>query len=205
MGSQNPSQSIHTHTAQPSQEWRGTSGVRTQAHTHPNTLARSGGAQPKTEPQHTHAQRTPQPGVAGYKRSGHTSTHRAQKPQPGVAERSRNPSRSTHTHTTHPGGSPSGGCATGAPGLKTGRKAQRHRDAPCGAGRTGGAPCGDIQLGGRENSARHKDFRGGSGPTSCLLAMKRHGPFSSPGHLRDHEPFLFHWDRAIPQPGYPQL
>ena len=58
--------------------------------------------------------------------------------------------------------------------------------------------------GGRENSARHKDFRGGSGPTSCLLAMKRHGPFSSPGHVRDHEPFLIHWDRAIPQPGYPQ-
>ena len=58
--------------------------------------------------------------------------------------------------------------------------------------------------GGRENSARHKHFRGGTGPTSCLLAMKRHGPFSSPGHVRDHEPFFIHWDRAIPQPGYPQ-
>ena len=58
--------------------------------------------------------------------------------------------------------------------------------------------------GGRENSARHKDFRGGSGPTSCLLAMKRHGPFSSPGHVRYHEPFFVHWDCAIPQPGYPQ-
>ena len=61
-----------------------------------------------------------------------------------------------------------------------------------------------TSRGGRENSARHKDFRGGSGPTSCLLAMKRHGPFSSPGHVRDHEPFFIHWDGAIPQPGYPQ-
>ena len=103
------------------------------------------------------------------------------------------------------GGSPPGGRATGAPGQKTGRKAQRHRGALCGAGRTRGAPCGDIhQGGGRENSARHKDFRGGSGPTSYLLAMKRHGPFSSPGHVRDHEPFFIHWDRAIPLPGYPQ-
>ena len=58
--------------------------------------------------------------------------------------------------------------------------------------------------GGRENSARHKDFREGSGPTSCLLAIKRHGHFSSPGHVRDHEPFFIHWDRAIPQLGYPQ-
>ena len=33
---------------------------------------------------------------------------------------------------------------------------------------------------GRENSARHKVFRGGSRPTSCLLAMKRHGPFFCP-------------------------
>ena len=79
-GSQNTSPSTHTHTAQPSREWRGTSRVRRQAHTHPNTPARSGGAQPKTQPKHTHAHRTPQPGVAGYKRSGHTSTHRPQHP-----------------------------------------------------------------------------------------------------------------------------
>ena len=36
--------------------------------------------QPKTEPGHTHAHRTPGPGVAGYKQSGHTSTHRPQHP-----------------------------------------------------------------------------------------------------------------------------
>ena len=35
-----------------------------------------GGAQPKPEPKHTHPHRTPQPGVAGYKRSAHTSTHK---------------------------------------------------------------------------------------------------------------------------------
>ena len=78
--SRNPSPSTHTHTAHPSQEWRGTSGVRTQAHTNPNTQATSGREQPKTEPQHAHAHRTPQPGVAGYKRSRYTSTHRPQQP-----------------------------------------------------------------------------------------------------------------------------
>ena len=50
--SRNPSPTTHTHTAHPSQEWQGTSGARIQAHTHPNTPARSGGAQPKTEPNH---------------------------------------------------------------------------------------------------------------------------------------------------------
>ena len=50
--SRNPSQSTHTHTAHPSQERRGSSGARTQADTHPNTPARSGGAQPKPEPKH---------------------------------------------------------------------------------------------------------------------------------------------------------
>ena len=55
-------------------------GARTRAHTHPNTPARSGGAQPKPEPRHTHPHRAPQPGVAGCKRSAHTSTHRAQHP-----------------------------------------------------------------------------------------------------------------------------
>ena len=46
----------------------------------PNTPARSGGAQPKPEPKHTHTRRTPQPGVAGYKRSAHTNTHTFQHP-----------------------------------------------------------------------------------------------------------------------------
>ena len=76
----NPSPSTHTHAARPSQEWRGTSGARTQAHTQPNTPARSGGAQPKREPKHTHPRRTPQPGVAGCKRSAHTSRHKPRHP-----------------------------------------------------------------------------------------------------------------------------
>ena len=73
--SRNPSPSTHTHTAHPSQEWRGTSGARTQTHKGPNTPARSGEAQPRPGPKHTHPHRTPQPGVAGYKRSAHANTH----------------------------------------------------------------------------------------------------------------------------------
>ena len=80
----NPSPSTHTHTAHPSQEWRGTGGARRQTHTLPNTPARSGGAQPKHEPKHTHPHRTPEPGMAGYRRSAHTTTH-APKIQPGMA------------------------------------------------------------------------------------------------------------------------
>ena len=78
--SQNPSPSTHTNTTHPSQEWRGTSGARTQTHTHPNNRARSGASQPKPEPKHTHSHRTPQPGVAGYKRSTHMNTHTPQQP-----------------------------------------------------------------------------------------------------------------------------
>ena len=78
--SRNPSPSTHTHTAHPSQEWRGASGARTGAHKQPSTPARSGGAQPKPEPKHTHPHRAPQPGVAGCKRSAVTSTHTAQQP-----------------------------------------------------------------------------------------------------------------------------
>ena len=70
----------NTHTTNPSQEWRGTGRARTQAHTHPNTPARSGGAQPEPKPKHTLQARTPQPGVAGYKRSAHTNTHKPQHP-----------------------------------------------------------------------------------------------------------------------------
>ena len=36
--------------------------------------------QPEPEPNHTHPHRTPQPGVAGYKRSAHTSAHTPQHP-----------------------------------------------------------------------------------------------------------------------------
>ena len=68
------------HTARPSQDWWGTSGARTRTHTQPNTPAKSGGTQPKPKPKHTHPHRTPQPGVAGYKRSAHTKTHTPQRP-----------------------------------------------------------------------------------------------------------------------------
>ena len=74
--SRNPSTNTHTHTAHPCQEWLGAS----RAHTQPNTPARSGGAQPRPEPKHTHPHRAPVPGVAGCKRSAHTSTHTAQHP-----------------------------------------------------------------------------------------------------------------------------
>ena len=80
---QNPSLSTHIHTGRCSQEWRGTSGARTETHTHPNSQARSGGAQPKPEPKDTHPRHTPQPGVAGYKRSAQTNTHKPQYPSQG--------------------------------------------------------------------------------------------------------------------------
>ena len=55
-------------------------GAHTGTHTHPDSPARSGGAQPKPEPQHTHSHSKPQPGVARYKRSAHTNTHKPQHP-----------------------------------------------------------------------------------------------------------------------------
>ena len=97
--SRNPSQETHTHTAHPSQEWRGASGARTRAHTQPNTPARSGGAQPKPEPRHTYPHCAPVPGVTGCKRSAHRSTHTAQHPNQewrGAAE------TRAQTHTTTP-------------------------------------------------------------------------------------------------------
>ena len=96
----NQSPSTHTHTAQPSQEWRGTSGARTKTHTHPNTPARSGGAHLKLEPKQTHPPRTPQPGVAGYKRNAHTNTHTPQ--HPGQEWRGTDETRvQAHTPTPH--------------------------------------------------------------------------------------------------------
>ena len=77
-----PSPSTRTNAAHPSQEWRGTSGASTQTYT-PNTPARRGGAQPKLEPKHTHPHRNPKPGVAGHKRSAHTSAHTPQHPGKG--------------------------------------------------------------------------------------------------------------------------
>ena len=78
--SRKPRPSTFTHSVHPSQEWRGTSGVRTQAHTHLDTAARSGEAQPNPELKHTHPHRTPQPGVTGNKQSAHRSTHTPQHP-----------------------------------------------------------------------------------------------------------------------------
>ena len=73
-----------THTAQhPSQQWRGTSGARQQTHKPHNTPARSGGAQKNPKSKHTHPHGTPQTGVAEYKQSAptnaHTAQHRSQK------------------------------------------------------------------------------------------------------------------------------
>ena len=72
--------STHTHTTHPNQDWPGTSGALRQKHTDPNTPGRSGGAQPKAEPEHTHPHRTPQPAVAGYQGSAPTNAHRPQQP-----------------------------------------------------------------------------------------------------------------------------
>ena len=92
--------------------------------THPNTPAKSGGAQPKPEPKHTHPHRAPVPGVAGCKRSAHTSTQTAQHPSqewqahlkpkpkhthphraavPGVAGCKRSTHTNTHTPTLSEG------------------------------------------------------------------------------------------------------
>ena len=98
--SRNPTRSTHTHAAHPSQEWRGASGARTRAHTQPNTTARTGGAQPKPEPKHTHPRRAPRPGVAGCKRSAHTSTHTAKHPSQECRGAAKTRARA-HTPTTH--------------------------------------------------------------------------------------------------------
>ena len=85
-----------------SQEWRGISRARPQTHTHPNAPARSGRAQLKLEPKHTHPRRTPHSEMAAYRGSVHTNRHRRQTPKSGVAGRSQNPSPSTHTNNAHP-------------------------------------------------------------------------------------------------------
>ena len=103
----------------PCQEWQGAAEAGAEAHpstprtparsggaeaerahkqAHPNSPARRGGAQPKSGPKHIHPHRTPQPGVAGYKRSAHMHTPT---PHPGVAGRSRSRSPSVPTWTAH--------------------------------------------------------------------------------------------------------
>ena len=69
-----------THTPQTPARSGGVQAEHAHKHTHPNIPARSGGAQPKPEPKHTHPQRTPQPGVPGYRRGAHTNAHRPQQP-----------------------------------------------------------------------------------------------------------------------------
>ena len=78
--SRTPSPDTHTHNAHPCQEWLGASG----AHTQPNTPARSGGAQPKPEPKHTHPHRAPV-AKSGWLQAEHTHSPT---PQPRVAGRS---------------------------------------------------------------------------------------------------------------------
>ena len=74
---------LHT----PARGWRSTSRAHTRTQTHPNTPARSGGGQPKPKHKHTHLHRRPRPGVAGYKRSGHTNTpHHPSQEWRGAAE-----------------------------------------------------------------------------------------------------------------------
>ena len=67
-------------------------------HAHPNTPAKSGGAERKTEPEHTHAHRTPQPGVAGYKWSAHTSTQRPNTPARSGGAQPKPEPKHTHPH-----------------------------------------------------------------------------------------------------------
>ena len=69
---------------------------RAHKHTHLNTQARNGGAQPKPEPKHPQAHRTPEPGLAGYKRSALTNTHTPHPSQDRRGE-SQNPNPDTRT------------------------------------------------------------------------------------------------------------
>ena len=70
------------YTTNPSQEWRGTSGARTQTHTPQHPSQEWPGAAESRAETHTAAQphRTPQPEVAGYRRNTHTNTHTPQHP-----------------------------------------------------------------------------------------------------------------------------
>ena len=80
--SRNLSPNTHSHSAQTSQECRGTSGARTrtQMHMHPIIPARIGRRQPELEPEHQDPHCTSQPGVEGYKQSAHTKTYTPQNP-----------------------------------------------------------------------------------------------------------------------------
>ena len=127
--SRNPNPNTHYHGAHCSQEWRAASGAPTPAHTHLNTAASSGGGQPKPEPKYTHPQRAARPGVAGCKRSAHTSTHTAQHPSQECRGAAETPSPNTQTHGAHPSQEWRG--ASGAP-----RPAHKQLNSPA---RSGGA------------------------------------------------------------------
>ena len=180
--SRNPSPNTQTHSAYPSQEWRGASGVPTPAH------ARSGGVQPKPKPKHTHPQRAPKPAVAGCKRSAHTSTRQewraaaetraqtntptartqagsgavqAERPHqhtPGVVGCSQNPSPNTHTHGAHPGQEWLGASEVPTPALaRSGGvqpKAEPKHTHPRPASRPGVAGCKQSA-----DTSRHQEWR----------------------------------------------
>ena len=122
----------HTPTPHtPARSGRGQRSAHRYTHAHPNTPARSCGAQPKPEPKQTHPHRTPQPGVAGYKRSPHTSTNTPKHPSQGWRGAAKTraqaythtpPSRATsggaqpkpepkHTHTHSPAQPGVAGCS----------------------------------------------------------------------------------------------
>ena len=89
--SRNLSRNTTTHTAHPCQEWLGASG----AHTQPNTPAKSGGAQPKPEPKHTHPHRAPVPGLAGCKPLTQTAQQPIQEGQGAAETRAQTPTPRT--------------------------------------------------------------------------------------------------------------
>ena len=76
-------------------------------HTQPNTPARSGRAQPKPEPKHTHVHGAPQPGMADYKPSTHTNTHT----HPNTPARSGGAQLKPQPKHTHPHHAPKPGLA----------------------------------------------------------------------------------------------
>ena len=109
----------HKYPNSPGQEWRGAAETQTQAHTptphsrarigrvqaegaqkhtQPNTPARIGGAQANPKPKDTHPHRTPEPGLAGYRRSVPTDT-----PQhPSQDWQGESQTRNPDAHTTNP-------------------------------------------------------------------------------------------------------
>ena len=91
----------HQGTTNLSQEWQAASRGCTLYHTPKYSQSRSGGAQPKPEPKHTHPYRTPQPGVGGYERSVHKTTQTYQQPSHDWWGSAKTRAEA-HTHKAHP-------------------------------------------------------------------------------------------------------